>query len=245
MVFEQSSSKADDGDCNDVCDDNMYCAFGERGGESFYCTLSEAEGADLELARLVGTSDADSLYLQYQDASSTCMMQDDDTTSATVITAEVMAGDGNDIIHGSPFDTSGYSDVLHGMGSDDTIYGHEGNDIIYGGDGDDDINAGYDTDTIFGGDGHDRINGDAGLDTIYGGAGHDEICSDGGHPEYLYGELGDDLLYDPTSYSGNVFDCGPGDYDLSSRYTAGDTVNCEGEISGPPGGECFPDAAAF
>ncbi len=88
--------------------------------------------------------------------------------------------------------------------------------------------------------GNDFIYGHVGSDIIHGRVGEDDM-----NARDLYGELGDDMLWDPTSWSGNTFDCGPGDYDLSSRYTAGDTVNCEGELTSAPGGECAPDVSPF
>ncbi len=91
----------------------------------------------------------------------------------------VAAGDGNDIISGTPA-----KDVLNGFEGNDTIFGRDGNDILRGGKG---------NDSIQGNGGDDRIGGNDGNDTIWGGSGNDLILGVKGN-DLIYGQAGNDHL---------------------------------------------------
>ena len=59
------------------------------------------------------------------------------------------------------------------VGSDDYLYGWEGNDTLYGNLGDDHLYGGDGNDKLYGGEGNDWLNGETGNDNLYGGAGDD------------------------------------------------------------------------
>lgn len=119
----------------------------------------------------------------------------------------VQAGDGNDLIVGSPSvansliggdgaDTltgGALSDTLDGGNGDDSINGGDGNDSILGRDGADRINGDDGNDTILGGDGADIVNGGDGDDSILAGNGADSVSGGLGN-DFVNGESGNDTL---------------------------------------------------
>ncbi|UFH59077.1 Ig-like domain-containing protein [Sulfurovum mangrovi] len=118
---------------------------------------------------------------------------------ATLANANVLEGllgnEGNpDIIEG----TSG-DDTLNSStsgGSDERLYGHEGDDTINGGDGNDLIRGGAGDDTLNGGDGNDILIDGNGADTFSGGEGDDWIViSDTESFVSIDGGTGVDTLY--------------------------------------------------
>lgn len=104
-----------------------------------------------------------------------------------------------------------------GMGGGDRISAGGGNDILYGGDGDD---------AIFGGAGNDYIYGENGADILHGGDGNDVIDGGPRDREFIFGELGNDILY---SLGNSYFDGGPGidtvNYSRSPGDQNGATIN--------------------
>jgi trimeric autotransporter adhesin len=70
--------------------------------------------------------------------------------------------------------------AIEGTGNwqDNTIYGNGSNNKLWGMDGDDYLHGGAGLDTLYGGDGNDWLSGDAGADLMIGGAGDDDYIID-------------------------------------------------------------------
>lgn len=98
----------------------------------------------------------------------------------------VSAGEGNDIIYGKNFGSSPVNPLMGG----DLINGGEGNDIILGGADSDRIRGGLGSDLIFGGKGSDILIGE-----FLAGVFEDPVDSAGEGVDILFGEEGDDSLY--------------------------------------------------
>ena len=100
----------------------------------------------------------------------------------------------------------GGNDRILGLEGDDTLSGGTGDDRLNGGDGDDMIDAGEGDDTVFGKAGDDSINGGAGDDLLIGSDGDDEINGEGGG-DVLRGGAGQDVIEggegDDTAFGGN------------------------------------------
>lgn len=84
-------------------------------------------------------------------------------------------------------------DQLFGFGGNDRILGLEGDDMLSGGSGNDRLNGGDGNDSIEGGTGDDVLFGKAGDDMLDGGEGDDELIGSDGDDE-INGQAGDDLL---------------------------------------------------
>ena len=126
----------------------------------------------------------------------------------SVVSLDVLAGEGNDVITISGANASNLS-VNSGLGDDRIdgsaatqslrLNGGNGNDTIIGGAGDDTLNGGNGDDLIQGGAGLDQLFGDgfqaqiAGNDTLIGDTGNDLIYGDSGGST-IPGVGGDDLL---------------------------------------------------
>ena len=127
------------------------------------------------------------------------------TTLANANVLEGLLGDeGNpDIIEGTA-----ENDTLNSSaagGSDERLYGHEGDDTIDGGDGNDLIRGGAGNDSLNGGDGNDILIDGNGADTFSGGAGDDWIViSDTSSFVSIDGGTGTDTLF--LSGSGMTLD---------------------------------------
>jgi Ca2+-binding RTX toxin-like protein len=114
---------------------------------------------------------------------------DADASSSDGRIGSVINGtDGDDVIHGTPYD-----DRLLGGPGDDTIYGYEGDDLLDGGPGDDRLFGGPGNDQLLGGEGNDRAFGGTGDDLLLGGSGNDRLFGEEGR-DRLDGGSGDDLL---------------------------------------------------
>ena len=106
-------------------------------------------------------------------------------------------------------------------GTEDTIYGLQGDDRIDGKAGADTLYGGIGNDTLFGGDGIDKLYGEAGNDILHGGNGRDTLVGDEGDDK-LYGESGDDILVGGTG--NDVLEGGSGDdifVFLPGEFTSG------------------------
>jgi Ca2+-binding RTX toxin-like protein len=117
----------------------------------------------------------------------------------TVITGT----DGDDVIHGTPFD-----DNLSGGAGNDTIFGHEGDDLLDGGAGEDQLFGGPGDDRLLGGIGNDGLFGGTGDDDLFGGSGNDRLSGEAGR-DLLDGGSGNDMLdggADPDRLSGGAGD---------------------------------------
>ena len=91
----------------------------------------------------------------------------------------VVGTDGPDVLHG------GCSEVVLGLGGDDTLYADDGcyyfeADTLYGGAGDDTLVGGPANDILNGGPGDDTIQGGGGSDILVGGPGHDHLDTGNG-----------------------------------------------------------------
>jgi Tol biopolymer transport system component len=87
--------------------------------------------------------------------------------------------DGPDILHG------GFSQVVLGLGGDDTLYADDTGysfegDTLYGGPGKDTLVGGSARDTLSGGPGDDTLSGGPSADILIGGPGRDRISGGGG-----------------------------------------------------------------
>jgi Ca2+-binding RTX toxin-like protein len=96
--------------------------------------------------------------------------------------------DGDDVIHGTPYD-----DRLFGGGGNDTIFGYEGDDLLDGGSGNDRLFGGPGNDRLLGASGNDQLFGGTGDDSLSGGLGNDRLFGEEGR-DSLDGGPGDDLL---------------------------------------------------
>lgn len=101
---------------------------------------------------------------------------------------------GNDVMKGSWFTGTKYSEALYGEDGIDSLHGNPGNDEIRGGAGSDTINGGPGDDRLFGDGGVDYLYGDDGKDTIYGGDEGDFI-EGGEHDDKLFGANGNDTIH--------------------------------------------------
>ena len=104
------------------------------------------------------------------------------------IGAVITGTNGDDVIHGTPFD-----DNLSGGPGNDTIFGHEGDDLLDGGTGDDQLFGGPGDDRLLGGTGNDGLFGGTGDDALLGGAGNDGLFGEAGR-DRLDGGSGNDML---------------------------------------------------
>jgi len=105
-------------------------------------TLQFANGNQLDLETLVGTSLTTALNLQLDNNG-----------------GKLYGGAGADILYGG----SG-ADVLSGALGNDKLYGNAGNDTLKGGDGNDALDGGANDDTLIGGAGRDLLLGGSGND---------------------------------------------------------------------------------
>ena len=118
-------------------------------------------------------------------------------TDATRVRRHVMAGAGDDTVHGG-FNTH---DIEGGSGND-YLYSRGGDDVLDGGSGHDRLRAGSGADRLYGGDGDDDLYGGGGYLYESSGGGstpfevqfdEDDYLSGGIGNDYLYGGYGDDL----------------------------------------------------
>ncbi|MEM7743842.1 MAG: LamG-like jellyroll fold domain-containing protein [Pseudomonadota bacterium] len=92
----------------------------------------------------------------------------------------------------------GGADLLFGLPGNDTLTGGVGNDTLRGNKGDDVLYGGEDDDQLFGNEANDVQYGGDGADKIYGGSGDDMLAGDAG-ADALYGGGG----IDTADYSGS------------------------------------------
>jgi len=93
------------------------------------------------------------------------------------------------------------SDVFHGGGHDDVMYGLHGEDHLDGGDGRDRLYGGGANDVLIGGAGDDWLHGGDDDDVLDGGAGNDVLSGDKGSDTYLmYRGMGRDRIIDSNRH---------------------------------------------
>ena len=85
------------------------------------------------------------------------------------------------------------SNLLDGLGGDDSIYGGAGPDGIRGGTGNDYVYGRGGNNVLAGDDGNDRLYADGGNDTMEGGAG-DDVLDGAAGDDVLSGDAGSDIL---------------------------------------------------
>jgi Ca2+-binding RTX toxin-like protein len=118
-----------------------------------------------------------------------------------LVSGEIRAGDGNDIIRAGDEDNFVFgengSDILAGRGGDDTLNGGAGNDRLKGGAGNDTLLGGGGNDILRGHAGDDTLRGNAGADTLNGGSGDDTLRGDGGADMFVFNRAaGNDTILD-------------------------------------------------
>ena len=147
-----------------------------------------ANGAILGTAPNVATSSVTSIVVKGGDsANSIDLNLVTNLTYPSITSIRVDAGNGNDLIVGSPF----FGDSILGGDGQDTITGQGGADTIDGGNGNDSIVGGDGDDSLIGQDGNDTISGDAGNDTISGGNHQDLITGGDGNDSIDAGQSND------------------------------------------------------
>ncbi|MDX2309363.1 MAG: calcium-binding protein [Hyphomicrobium sp.] len=75
--------------------------------------------------------------------------------------------------------------ITRTQGSDDQLFGDEGNDTIFGGGGNDSLDGGIGNDDLFGASGIDLLTAGAGNDLLNGGVGNDTMRGNGGDDFYI------------------------------------------------------------
>lgn len=109
----------------------------------------------------------------------------------------VIGSHGPDDLAGDQTDRN-KSDLIFGLGGNDTIQGGNQDDCLVGGEGDDDIGGDRQgengKDVLFGGSGDDVLRGGNGKDVLYSGDGTDTAGGNNGKDK-LYGDAGNDALY--------------------------------------------------
>ncbi len=227
-----------------------FRAFGTDDNGDKFCDEIEVQTAQITGLNVVGSDNADAIYLNYAG----------NPTAQMVITVD--ADSGSDTVDGSNSTTSvdtlngdGGNDTIDGKAGDDEVNGGDGNDDLTGGDGDDVLNGGGGTDTLRGNAGDDIMDGGADADTMYGqdgadfmeggtgndylkgGDGNDEmygddgvdnVCGEAGGGDTLYGGAGDDAL---NTGSLSEYAYGEGDFDTCSANGTAYAVLCEGPQS--------------
>ena len=92
------------------------------------------------------------------------------------------------VVYGTPGDdvidlrNANQSQIIMGLGGNDTIYGGNSGDCLVGGDGNDKLYGGNAKDILIGGPGNDYLDGGNGVDTLDGGDGTD-VCVGGRAPD--------------------------------------------------------------
>jgi Ca2+-binding RTX toxin-like protein len=142
------------------------------------------------MADILGTDDAELLNGGEDNDTITALAGDD-----TVYGGGTVSGGSDDLIFGGDG-----NDSLDGRGGNDTLWGGFGNDYLYG-DGQDDL--------LYGDAGKDGLSGGDGSDTLYGGDGNDwlngiRFDTDTEALDVLYGGAGNDTLRSGTWEEWNV-----------------------------------------
>ncbi|MGL5011530.1 MAG: Hint domain-containing protein, partial [Paracoccaceae bacterium] len=126
------------------------------------------------------------------------------------------------------------NDTLEGMYGADTLSGELGFDTLYGGTGNDSLSGGSDADALYGDQGNDTLFGGVGNDTLFGGTGSDALYGDAGH-DLLWGGTGAASLFggdnEDTLYAGDSNDSAYGGfgYDLIFGGNGDDLVSGEAD----------------
>jgi Ca2+-binding RTX toxin-like protein len=108
------------------------------------------------------------------------------------------------------------TDIMFGLGGNDSLRGASGLDCIYGAAGRDTLRGGNGNDRLFGGVGNDRLEGQAGTDRLSGQGGNDRLIGGTGN-DNLTGAAGRDNLTD--SRGRDRFSGGAGIDRIDSRDT--------------------------
>ena len=90
---------------------------------------------------------------------------------------------------------SAKTDIMFGLGANDSLRGAGGLDCLYGGAGNDALRGGSGADRLFGGTGNDRLDGGAGNDRLSGQSGHDRLNGGSGN-DRVSGGAGNDRIVD-------------------------------------------------
>lgn len=230
-------------DIHAVYDGTLIEVFGTDADGNDFCCLS-SPSSSLWYVKIEGSTQGDSIDLQYVDGSST---YDLENASGKTMVATVKGDDGIDFIYGSNSTSAAYEEDLHGDDGNDTIHGRAGNDDIYGGDdidtvwagdGNDYVDGGHHTDYLHGENGQDDLIGREGDDHLFGEAGDDVLCGglNDSAGDHLEGGPGSDTLWGPdaSGADGGDYRDGDGDWDGCDFVGGGGFFDCDTEISEPP-----------
>lgn len=182
------------------------------------------------LATAAGLVAAPTLVLTAQ-AAPTCFGQpvtimgtpgDDRLEGLPDVSDVIHGGGGNDLIYGGDFYEDGNApDLLCGGPGDDRVIGSPGDDKLRGGPGDDVVNGQNGADLELGDSGDDRVgqgsfaDADRADDVMRGGPGDDRLAGGWGQDQ-MYGGSGADELYDWECDGPTVLAGGPGRDHLES-----------------------------
>jgi Ca2+-binding RTX toxin-like protein len=147
--------------------DDLVCVYGDAAGDAYGhgSIINLGPGTNTVITYsgsnyITGGDDNDFIYLNGDVEDVEAGDGDDHIWALGATTAHVVAGDGNDLLVGSPgrdhFEGGDGIDVLMGNGGDDELSGGAGNDTLYG-------NGGLDQ--LMGDDGQDEC-----IDNLPGGA---------------------------------------------------------------------------
>ncbi|HEY2480366.1 MAG TPA: calcium-binding protein [Solirubrobacterales bacterium] len=167
------------------------------------------------------------------------IVSDAATITGTKAPDVIVAGDGNNTIHGEggndlvcagggddTVDGERGDDNLYGEGGDDTIDGERGSDVLDGGAGNDKIFGSRGSDQIEGGDGSDLVEGEQGNDNVDGGAGDHDIVQGNQGDDTLDGGAGnEDVIAGGTG--NDQIDGGPGEHDIADYQGIGGGVTID------------------
>lgn len=118
----------------------------------------------------------------------TLIFADDSTLNLLDVPAVTYGTEGNNNIYEEDFSVlTNKTDIIYGLGGDDTLHGGAGDDFLYGGVGNDTLDGGSGYDVLDGGPGDDLLRGEEGGDTYIYNGGNDTI-------DESYSSMGDEFI---------------------------------------------------
>ena len=161
-------------------------------------------------------------------------------TQGTIANSGSIVGSGAALYLAGAADTVINSGLIHGdvklLGNNDLFDGRNGTqDAVYGGDGNDALLGGDRSDEIFGGAGNNTVAGNAGDDSLSGGLGNDVLTGNAGD-DFILGDDGNTTIHggtgDDSVFGGKALDLifgRAGDDSLTGGH-GNDTLNGATEV---------------